>query len=149
MENYEINLKTMAIIPIGKKKTKIIEENNEIIINNDTFKIIDHSCRYFGSSYDGRHYGTQEITGISYKTPIIVEETQNIIFFPTANAKSNDCMWISLDKIMDYYEKDYETKLIFKNGYELKLDISLSSLQNQILRSTLLDSNMRKRMKIS
>ena len=149
MENYEINLKTMAIIPIGKDKSKIIEENNEIIINNNTFKIIDHSCRYFGSSYEGRHHGTIEITGISYKTPIIVEETQNIIFFPTSNAKSIDCMWISLDKIRDYYEKDYVTKLIFKNGYELNLDISLGSLQNQILRSTLLDSNMRKRVKIS
>ena len=149
MENYEINLKTMAVIPINKKETKIIEENNELIINNSAFKIIDHSCKYFGSSYEGRHHGTMEMTGISYKTPIIIEETKKIIFFPTMNAKADNCMWISLDKIDKYYEKDYKTTLIFKNGYELNLDISLGSLQNQILRSTLLDSKIRKRIEIS
>lgn len=149
MENYEINIKTMAIIPIDKNKTKILEEDEEIIVNNNSFKIIDHSCRYFGSSYEGRHFGTVEITGIAYKTPIIIEESKNIIFFPTSNARSSDCIWISLDKIDKYNKKDYKTRLIFKNGYELDLDISLGSLENQILRSTLLDSKLRKRLKIS
>lgn len=149
MENYEINLKTMAIIPINKNKTKIIEEEEELIINNSAFKIIDHSCKYFGSSYEGRHHGTIEMTGISYKTPIIIEESKKIIFFPTMNAKADDCIWISLDKIEKFYKKDYITKLIFKNGYELNLDISLGSLQNQILRSSLLDSKIRKRIEIS
>ena len=27
-ENYEVNLSTLAIIPYGKKSSKIIEENN-------------------------------------------------------------------------------------------------------------------------
>lgn len=42
--------------------------------------IIDQSCRSFGSSYLGRHEGTKHLTGINYKAPIIIEETQSMIF---------------------------------------------------------------------
>ena len=62
-------------------------------------KIIENSCRYFGSSYNGRHIGTKNLTGINYKSPIIIEETKNIIFFPTTSPKQSDCSWISLKYI--------------------------------------------------
>lgn len=149
MNNYEINSKTLAIIPISKNMSKIIEEEAEFIVNKEPIEIIDHSCRYFGSSYKGRHEGTKEILGINYKTPILIEETRNIIFFPTCSSRLSTCCWLSLEKIENYDKYSTFSKVIFKNGYELKLNISIGSLENQILRSTMLDSILRKRRKIS
>ena len=145
MNKYEINEKTIAILPISKTSSQIIEENKEFIVNKRPIDIIDHSCKYFGSSYEGRHIGTVAITGISYKTPIVIEETKNIIFFPTLSVRSSDCCWISLDKIENYLKNKYISTIIFKNGYELSLDISLNSLKNQIYKSTMLDSILKKR----
>lgn len=147
MKNYEINSKTMAIIPISNNITRIIEENDEFFINKNAFQIVDHSCKYFGSSYEGRHIGTISMLGIAYKTPILIEETQNIIIFPTLTPKASDCCWILLDKIKDYKKIDKKSKIIFKNDYELSLNISIGSLENQIYRSTMLDSIIRKRRK--
>ena len=145
MEKYEINSNTLAIISISKNQSKIIENDNVYIINKNSNEIIDHSCRYFGSSYNGRHEGTKELIGINYKSPIIIEETKNIIFFPTCSTRLNNCNWISLDKIKDYKKYNKNTKIIFKNDIELEINISLHSLENQILRSTLLESVIRKR----
>ena len=147
MENYEINSKTMAIIPITDRVSHIIEEENDFFINQNSFDIVDKSCRYFGSSYEGRHIGTISMLGISYKTPILVEETQNIIIFPTLTPKDEKCSWILLDKIENYKKLDKKSMIKFKNGYELNLDISYGSLENQIYRSTMLDSIVRKRRK--
>ena len=149
MINYEINSQTMAIIPISKNVTKVIEEDGELIINKNTFEIIEHSCRYFGSTYEGRHIGTKEILGISYKTPILIEESQNIIIFPTTSSRQPMCSWICLNKINNCINDKYKTTIIFKNGYHLNLDISIGSLKNQIYRSTMLESIIRKRTKIS
>lgn len=99
MNEYEINKNTLAIIPVNPDKTKIIEIDNEFMINNSSFKIIDHSCRFFGSSYKGRKIGSFEIIGSNYKVPIIIEETLNIIFFPLTGIYK-DTIWISLDQII-------------------------------------------------
>jgi len=147
VENYEINSTTLAILSIGEKKSKIIEIDNTYTINKNVHQIIDHSCKYFGSSYLGRHEGTKHMIGIKYKTPILIEESNNIIFFPTCSTKLNDCMWISLNNIKNYIKYNRSSKIIFKNDYELILDISYGSLQNQILRSTMLDNTLRKHKK--
>ncbi len=147
MENYEINSKTMAIIPITDRVSHIIEEEADFFINQNSFDIVDKSCRYFGSSYEGRHIGTISMLGISYKTPILVEETQNIITFPTLTPRDEKCCWIFLNQIEKYMKNDKLSRVKFKNGYELNLDISYGSLENQIYRSTMLDSIVRKRRK--
>lgn len=148
MNNYEINSFTLVVLSLSDNKSKIIETNNTYIINKSVLEIIDHSCKYFGSSYKGRNEGTKNIIGIKYKTPILIEESKNIIFFPTCSTRLNDCMWISLNNIKDYKKYKHNSKIIFKNDYELILDISYGSLENQILRSTMLDSQLRKHKNI-
>ena len=145
IDNYEITPLTIALIPIEKNKVKVLEEENDYIVLKSTNEIINNSCKFFGSSYTGRHEGTKHLTGINYKAPIIIEETNEIIFFPTSSPRYENCYWISL-KHIDKYEKELEnSKIIFKNGINLSLDISFGSLQNQILRSNLLRSIIRDR----
>jgi len=145
LDIYEINESTLAIIPITKKTSRIIEENNIYLINQNTTDIIDHSCKYFGSSYEGRHEGTKSLTGLYYKTPILIEETREIIFFPTNSPRLDNCYWISFKKIKDSKIDNNLTKIIFENNLEISIDISYQSLQNQILRSSLLESIIRRR----
>ena len=59
--NYEINYDTQLLLPINENKTKIIEQDNEYIIEENINKIMEHSCEYFGSSYEGRKEGTKKI----------------------------------------------------------------------------------------
>ena len=76
MDYYEINDDTLAILPIGDDKSKVIEKNKSFIVNASPLKIIDKSCKYFGSSYQGRFSGTKSLIGVSYKAPIIIEESK-------------------------------------------------------------------------
>ena len=154
MENYEINENTLAIIPLKGGKSKIIEKERELIINQTPMEIIDYSCLYFGSSYDGRHSATKHLLGITYKSPIIVEESRNMIFFPTNSPRLFECYWIALKHIVDYKKSKNESLkeesiISFNSGIELQVPISYGSLDNQVLRATRLESVFRNKKKIS
>ena len=135
--NYEINYDTQIIIPIEKETSKVLENNDEYIVNNSTLEIMEHSCEYFGSSLEGRKEGTKKLLGITHKSPIIVEESRKIIFFPTKSPDCDDCIWINLEKIDKYYKIDKKrSAILFKNGNIMEFDISYGSITNQILRAT-------------
>ncbi len=148
LENYEINISTLAIIPVDQKISKVIEEENTYLVHKNTTQIIDSSCKYFGSSYNGRHEGTKNLIGVNYKSPIVIEETNEIIFFPTSSPRFKDCYWLSLKNIKNYQKTDNFSKIIFNNEEELEINISYASLKNQILRSTMLESVLRKHKNI-
>lgn len=145
LKEYEINSNTLIIIPISKKVSKVIEINEEFMINKNSTEIIDDSCKFFGSSYNGRFEGTKKLIGVNYKSPIIVEESREIIFFPTSSPRFDNCYWVCLNKIDKFKKTIHDSKIIFKNGLEIDIPVSYSSLENQILRSTLLESKLRDR----
>lgn len=135
--NYEISYETNAIVPINENLSKIIENDDQYTIKDNTLKIMEHSCEYFGSSYEGRKEGTKKLLGITHKSPIIIEESRKIIFFPTSSPENSDCIWINLEKIDKYYKIDSKhTCILFKNGKTIELNVSHGSLTNQILRAT-------------
>ncbi len=142
MDFYEICEDTLAIIPYNNY-SKVIEKNNEFIVKQKPMEIINSSCLYFGSSYSGRHSATKYLLGISYKSPIIVEESKNIIFFPTLSPRVKECYWISLNNISHYKREQNKTFILFEKGKVLEIPISYGSLDNQILRAARLDSIVR------
>ena len=81
MKNYEINADTLALIPINNNTVKVYEEDEEFLVNKNVNQIMEDSCKYFGSSLEGRKKGTEAMIGLNYKAPIIVEETNELIFF--------------------------------------------------------------------
>ena len=146
--DYEINKNTLALIPRGKTQTKVYEEDKEIIIMKTPFQIIEDSCRYFGSSYLGRFEGTKAMVGYNYKAPIIIEESNKIIFFPTSSPRLSDCAWLSLNNIKNYVKTEKKCSIVLKNDKKIKVNISFNTLENQILRATklwcALEKNCRK-----
>lgn len=146
MENsYKINTKTLAIIPIGKKRSKIYENDNVLIVEKNAKRIIAENCAYFGSSYEGRKKGTMEMIGVTHKAPILIEEMNNLIFFPTCSPRLNDCGWISLNNIDSYKAYDADSIIRFQNNLTLQVAVSNKIINNQVLRATRLESVIQKR----
>lgn len=81
MKDYEINEETLAIMPDDVWSSMVLEDDFKYEVNKTPLEILDYSCKYFGSSYPGRKDGSKDILNSSYKLPILVEDTRNIIFF--------------------------------------------------------------------
>ncbi len=137
-QHYEISDKTIALYGMDSR-TRIYEEDKSFIIDKPATSIMEESCSYFGSSLDGRKKGTENLIGVSYKAPIIVEESKSLIFFPTTSPRLANCSWIRSDKIDRFYYKNNNLVIEFKNGYQLFVKMSYDMLNNQILRATRLE----------
>ena len=125
MKDYEINDETLAIMPDDLWNSMVLEDDYKYEVNKTPLEILDYSCKYFGSSYPGRKDGSKDILNSSYKLPILVEDTRNIIFFPTSSPLDDSCIWISLSNIKDYKKVDKnKTEILFKNNiqdYNIKI----------------------------
>lgn len=145
MKNYEINSSTLAIIPIDDEISEVYEETGKYTIQKSSNSIIKENCEFYGSSYEGRCVGTKYLTGIKTKYPIIIEESRNIIFFPTSSIRTQQSTWIALNKIKNFQPKEKNSRIYFKNDDKIDLDISYYSLENQIVRATMLKSKLYER----
>ena len=142
---YEISNGTLAIVP-EKEGSIVYEDDEQYNIGETPFKIMEDSCMYFGSSYNGRKESAREILGAEYKVPILVEDSDNLIVFPTTSPLSSDCVWISLKRIKNFEKIDgYNTKIIFDNNKEIIVPCSYRTVENQVSRAARLDFVMRKR----
>ncbi len=147
--DYEINEETIAILPMEGNKCRAIEKDNEYFIDTKSFEVIEHSCEYFGSSYSGRQNGTKKLTGLKYKSPILVEESTRLIVFPTHSPRNEECIWLVLGKINKCYPSKLPHMSIveFSNGDKLELNVSYQIINNQILRATRLKVLIEERLK--
>ena len=118
--NYEISKGTLAVVPNEKVGSLVYEDNDRYLVNQTPFEVMESSCLYFGSSYEGRKEGAKNILGAEYKVPILIDDTDNIILFPTTSPLSQDCAWISLRHVQKYERIDANnTKIVFDNGKEI------------------------------
>lgn len=143
---YEISKGTLAIVPNEKDSSLVYEDEERYIIDDNPFKIMEESCKYFGSTYEGRKDSAKEILGAEYKVPIIVEDSENLVVFPTTSPYSDECVWISLKRVKNFEKIDAcNTKIIFDNGKEIIVPCSFRSIENQISRASRLDYILRMR----
>lgn len=143
---YEVNYGTLAIMPNNTDDSLVYEDEQRYLVEGTPFEIMEDSCRYFGSTYEGRKESAKAILGAEYKVPIIVEDTNNLIVFPTTSPSANDCIWISLNRIRKFEPIDNQhTRIIFDNEMEIIVPSTYRSIQNQVSRATRLDYIIRKR----
>src|SRR5699024_12810295 len=88
---YEISPLTMAIIAIenesGIINTQVFENETNYLINKSPVKIINHACRYFGSSLRDLQDVTKVINDITYKVQITNDQTSNLNFILTSYSR--------------------------------------------------------------
>ena len=142
---YEIDLSTVMLIGIDESKTKVVTLDDEFILDIDSKKIIDNSCKFFGSSLSDRVNMTKRLVGIKSKSPIIVEDSRNIIFFPLKSVRDKCNIWISFNNLEKYVKNGDRTAFVFKNNKRVVIDFSYYIIDNQVTRSLMLDYELKKR----
>ena len=144
---YEINNGTLAIVPTDNNSSLVYEDDTRYMISEKPYQIMEDSCRYFGSTYAGRKESAKAMLGAEYKVPIIVQDRDNLIVFPTTSPFSDDCIWINLKRIKSFKKIDsINTIIYFDNGKELIVPCSFRSIENQVNRASRLDLIMRTRI---
>jgi competence protein ComK len=151
IEEYEINPFTMIILPEeygSRTYSRVIELEEEYLSPFRPIDIIKKSCKYFGSSYEGRKEGTTQLTGITHKVPIIIDPISSIYFMPTSSPSNPDCIWVAQEHVLFHKKADsYSTQVIFRNNKSIILPVSHHSFENQLLRTSLLRTKFMQRMK--
>jgi len=144
---YEISKGTLAIVPNEENNSLVYEDNERYIIYQKPYQIMEESCKYFGSTYKGRKDSAKSMLGAEYKVPIIVEDTNSLILFPTTSPTAEDCVWISLKRVKNIEKVDsFNTRIIFDNDREIIVPSSFRSVENQLSRASRLDVILRKRI---
>ena len=142
---YEIDLSTVMLIGIDESKTKVVTLEDEFILDIDSKKIMDNSCKFFGSSLSDRVNMTKRLVGIKSKSPIIVEDSRNIIFFPLKSVRDKCNILISFNNLEKYVKNGDRTAFVFKNNKRVVIDFSYYIIDNQVTRSLMLDYELKKR----
>ena len=142
---YEIDLSTVMLIGIDEYKTRVLTLDNEFILDIDSKKIIDNSFKFFGSSLTDRVNMTKRLINIKSKSPIVIEESRDIIFFPLKSVREKCNIWISFNNLDKYVKNGDKTTFIFKNNKRVVIDFSYYIIDNQITRSLMLDYELKKR----
>ena len=143
---YEIDLSTLIVIGLDDDTSKIVTVG-ERIVKESARKIIDESCKYFGSNLIEKINNTKRLVNLSSKSPIMIEDTKNIIFFPLRSTREKNNIWISFNNLDKYEKNGTKTTLKFKCGKELVVDISYYIVDNQVTRSLILDYEVNFRRK--
>jgi competence protein ComK len=150
IDEYEINPRTMIITPVpygSKTYSQIVELQDEFLSPFRPIDIIKKSCKFFGSSYEGRTSGAKQLIGIFHKVPITIDPTNSIYFFPTISPTNSQCIWISHDHVLSHKRIEKATTLVtFRNKESYIIPISYSSFENQLLRTALLRTKLMKRI---
>lgn len=147
MKDYFINQDTLALLPLGKKKTIVYENHDCYVIDKRISKIMDANCEYNGSSLAGRIKGTYNMTGFNYKTPIIVSEDEPTVFFPTCSPRLKECAWINVGNINRINDLNDKCRIEFLNNESLEIDSTYRIINNQYLKSLSLTNAFKNRKK--
>lgn len=150
---YIMNYDTMLFKPeydsLGNLCTCVIEKNGQIVSNLAPTQLMDFNLRYFGSSLRGAFDGSKMILGKLNKNPIIVQERLNILWFPSRSPLSPECTWFAVHHIDDYQAVDKKrTRVIFFNGNETIVDVSIKAFEYRIQRAYVLKYRLEKRTKL-
>lgn len=147
MKSYIITEKTAAIIGIDNHHTKIIEDTKEFILPISWYDIMNDSCLYYGSSFQGRIEGSRNILKKDYKVPIIICENIPIIFFAVGKQTQGECIWISLKKLLYYTVYDKKIQFHFSETFSIFTVISRQSFEKQLLKAYNLEKSIFQRCK--
>lgn len=149
MNNYIINNRTIALFK-DKSNTVVFEEDKKLYVKLSIGKILDNSCRYYGSTHKGRTNGIKEMLKSKYNNPILIEESKNLILFPTESIRNESYALFAYQKIINYEQKEgNKLEILCSNNIMLTINYTKTRLERQIVKCIILNNilNERKRMK--
>ena len=131
---YLINKNTLYLEKNNYNNYVIIEDINKINYSSISIKkIIDDSCKNYGSSYYGRKLATKYLININSKVPIILSEIDSLIIFPIYSDRKSDNIWIVFNNIKNYYKKNDGVEIVFINDLKKYINCSYYMFNQQYL----------------
>lgn len=137
----EISPTTLAVVgkeAEGQHFTRVIEyaEEDDYETTWSAQKVMDRTCVEFGISLRGLIEGSRMLSGITHKPPIAIDRMSGMYFFPVESPQKKSCTWIAHSHVLEVEKLDtHETKVFFKNGRDLTIDISYATIINQLYRT--------------
>lgn len=135
MGEYVVDNELLCFTQSSKNQDElvIIDKEKKFTIKGNCFRFLKKCCFCYGHSYNIQRQFVIDHFNYYIKTPIILSEYNGIILFPTASPNSRKCIWIAYNNIDRYVEiDDKHTKIYFKGGKVLKINVSFSIIDNQI-----------------
>lgn len=149
IKDYIINGETVVMMSISNSSCRIYETEKVFDVDISLKEILEESCKYFGSSLEGRTESSKYHLKYDYKLPIIIDENREIIIFPTKSYNSLNSYVIFINQIKDYEKTDNGIKIILKNNKVIEINESFGIFENQYLRSLKLLNALKNMKKIS
>lgn len=147
MKRYIINNSTIALIK-KNSNTLIIEEKKTILSKRNIMSIINESCKFYGSDYKGRISAIREFINSKYKIPILINENNNLIFFPTESIRNENVIFINYKKVLKYENFNDYIRIKLTNNIMLTTKISKYSFNEQLLKCLLINNIINNRKKL-
>ncbi|MFI3260778.1 MAG: competence protein ComK [bacterium] len=136
MKNYILNNNTCAVIATYSGCT-IIDNKGNTLLEERAYNLLKYNCEHYGCSYNDRVTDSKSLLNASYKLPIVINDKDNFIMFPTSSFRCDSCSWINIGMVDKYYQqRKNKTVVIFKNKQKIILDISYFILEKQIMRAS-------------
>lgn len=132
LNEYLITTSTIMVKSLDNDNSMIYDFAGEYVSKMDINSIIESSCNFYGSSYDGRIKWSKEVLNTKIKLPVVIEESKNIIFFPTRSISNNDCIWLSYNNIVKFEKNGNSTNVFFNDNRVYCIDVSYDIIDRQI-----------------
>ena len=116
------------------KKVEIVtaKQNYDFMVSFDT--LINESCKYYGSSYEGRKNGSRYLLNLTSKLPIILNEKKNLVIFPMNSDRNKNNIWFMYNNILSYKRVKNYVEITFKNKEKMIFLVSYYIFKNQMLK---------------
>lgn len=114
----------------------LLEKGRTVKSTYSPLKIIDFTCIINGSTLKGRNEAVKRILNAATKLPIPISPQRGIYMFPTAAAKSQQCIWLAFEHIKGYEERNGMTYIEFNDGTGLFTEASLNTIDSQYKRTS-------------
>ena len=144
LSEYTIVEQTKAIIPQNHLhyRSLVLETNGSTFYVEQTpIQIIEANCLDNGCTYEGRRTAVKKRLEFKRKIPIPISRLHSIYTFPTHSTTNPNCIWIFPQHISHMDEQLLEnlpsnhTKVTFKDGTILSLDVSYYVMKKQVERT--------------
>ncbi len=134
MDTYIINddVLCFTLDDDNPKNILVIEKKRRVSVHMTCLKFLRRCCKIYGHSYDIQRQFVIDNFNYYIKTPIIVSEYDNLIFFPTTSPNSKNCIWIAYSNVDRYVKENDYTKIYFKGGKILNISASFTTIDSQI-----------------
>ncbi|MGX1901847.1 competence protein ComK [Thermolongibacillus altinsuensis] len=143
LDEYVVIGETAALVPkyneVGKLCTTVYELYNTYFVEKSPKEIIQHSCRYYGSTYEGKVEAAKHILGIRQMVPVSVCEALRLYFFPTCSPDNESCIWFAqshIHQVQSFQKK--KAKVILKNKKEIIVDVQKGTIESKMYKTAML-----------